>query len=112
MLQALKRTSLEHLIPGAKVTGSENFKDKEQKFQGPTGTFAPGNELAREQKSCDSPYSSIFWPPVKCRCGCKMVYHRHGTDDIPVLTQMSVQPALIFEIICGYHQCRTDNSHE
>ena len=46
------------LVPGSEkfqgtnVTGSES--SRERIGQGPTGAFAPGSELARERKGCDS----------------------------------------------------------
>ena len=45
-------SSLEHAFPGAKVSGSKS--SREQIGQGPIETFAPGSELARERKGCDS----------------------------------------------------------
>ena len=42
----------EQMDQGAKGPGSEWAKDRIG--QGPIGRFAPGNELAREQKGCES----------------------------------------------------------
>ena len=49
--------SVERKFQGTKRLGSES--SRERIGQGPIGTFAPGSELARERKGCESSYVYI-----------------------------------------------------